>query len=250
MVADSAGFSDRTELEYLVNQFVKLPQKHAIVSTTGVDPFLVESNDFEMANYDPKIEIIPTDEIVEKNKPKLTDDEKKFLDSIAKNPFASVLQRRTTLGWNSAKYSRIVNGLLEKQVIEKNTARTGRGSPKILYQRRGQIPSAKHEYYVDWICKKLRLQGLDTETNIQSGSDIVIPKLNMAVEVELGKSNMDGNMTQDGLMFKHVIVCSDDKKVIQSLNGMEKPSNVCICKIQDAPAIIQKMKGRTELPDC
>ncbi len=251
MVADSAGFADRTELEYLVNQFVKLPQKHAIVSTTGVDPFLIEADDFEMRNYEPEITTIPTEEPIQENRAvQFSSDEKRFLDSIAESPFASVLSRRTSLGWNSAKYSRIINGLLEKRVIEKNTARTGAGSPKVLYQKRGRIPSIRHGYYVDWICKRLRLQGLETETNIRSGADIVIPKLNVAVEVELGKSNMDGNMAQDGLMFRHVIVCSDDKKVIQALNGMEKPSNSSVCKIQDVPALIQKMNGKNELPDC
>ena len=112
-----------------------------------------------------------------------------------------------------------------------------------MYQKPGKIPSIKHEFYVHWIKEKFP----DARTNIKEGPDVVIPRLSIAVEVELGKSDMHLNMRRDADNFNKVIVCSDEKKVIEALSSENKLPNVLFLPVQKVPDYIKKMQEQNEL---
>ena len=86
-----------------------------------------------------------------------------------------------------------------------------------------------------------------TETNVKNGPDIVIPKITTAVEVELGSSNMKFNLQNNIQKFNKVIVCSDQKKLLETLSSENKSQNVLFLQIRNVPGFFDKMQTRNEL---
>ncbi|MEM3143175.1 MAG: DUF87 domain-containing protein [Candidatus Nitrosotenuis sp.] len=238
IIAEAAGFFDAVEFEYLADRFVRLARKTAIVCTSGHEPFLVTAADFEPSIFNKIPDMLEEEPIESSEEP----DEEKFLESIEKEQFLSVAERRVKLGWNNARYAKTVDSLLKKKRIERMKVRMGKGSPKILYQRPGKVPSVKHEYYVSWIADCLKARGLNYKKNLE-GPDIEIPDMRTAIEVELGKSNMYGNIRSDSQKFDTVIVCSDQKKVLEALSGEIKDPKILFVQIRDFPAVFEKMSA-------
>lgn len=245
IMAEAAGFMDYTEYEYLADRFVRLPRKNAVVITSGHEPFLITAADFEPSILNMMPEPIEEEPGEEKGRP----DEEAFLESMEKEPFISVAERRVRLGWNNGRYFQTVDGLLKKGRIERMKVRMGKGSPKILYQTPGRVPSVKHEYYVSWIADYLKAKGLGCKKNSE-GPDIEVPEIRTAIEVELGKSNMYGNIRSDSQKFERVIICSDQKKVLDALSGEITDPKILFLQIQNFPAFFEKMSARKELEDC
>lgn len=246
LVSEAAGFFDPVEFEYLADKVVRLPQKTAVVCTTGHEPFLMVSDDFDIPTFDAKIEEVEEpSEIVEIN----NEDEVIFLESMEREPFISVRKRRGSLRWNDRRYYKTVESLTGKGAIETETVRMGRGSPTVLYQKKGAVPSVRHEYYVHWINEWLEGKGFETKTNVKEGPDIEIPKIRTAVEVELGKSDVHSNIERNVHRFDRVIVCSDQKKLLESLSRQTKSNKVLFLPVQNVPAAFEKMPAGNGLVD-
>ena len=244
LMAEAAGFMDYTEYEYLSDRFVRLPRRSAIVITSGHEPFLVKASDFEIENHDVSLEI---PEIAEEKIEESDPDEQTFLENIEREPFISVRKRRTSLRWNDKRYYRTVESLIEKRKIEIGKVRIGRGQPTVLYQKTGKIPSIRHEYYVHWIVEKIKGKGFDVRTNILEGPDIEIPKIRTVIEVELGKSDVHLNIARNIQKFDKVIVCSDQKKLLQFLSGQSESDKVLFSQIEKVPSLVEKMQTATDL---
>lgn len=155
MVADAAGFVDMAEYEYLSNVLVRLQRRQAIVCTPDSEPFLITARDFDPPEPPliSRIDMQAAPETLEQQyEPdgKLREGEEKaaFLKSIEAFPFLPATDRRAMFGWDDKKYSRVVNSLLHKGVIESQTVAIGRGSPRVLYQRKGAVPSIRHQFIV------------------------------------------------------------------------------------------------------
>ncbi|HJT10261.1 MAG TPA: ATP-binding protein [Candidatus Nitrosotalea sp.] len=247
LISEAAGFMDYVEYEFLSDRFVRLPRRTAIVCTSGHEPFVMTASEFDMstttivAAYDTAAaaEAMVSEDV----------DEKTFLESIEKDPFISVRKRRTSLGWNDKRYYKAVDALIQKKKIEIEKVRVGRGTPTILYQKIGKIPSVRHQYYVNWIVEKIKEKGFDFTTNILEGPDIEIPKISTVIEVELGKSDVHSNITRNIQKFDKVIVCSDNKKLLQTLSAQNKSNKVLFSQIENVPALIEKMPAQNELED-
>lgn len=246
LVAESAGFTDVVEYEYLADHLVALQRKTAIVTTVGHEPFLMTSDDFQLSEHEPSVET----ENPEDETPILDDseDERTFLESIVKEPFLSLVERRAKLGWNGTRYDAAVTGLLKRRKIECVKAKLGRGSPRILYQRPGTVPGVKHEYYVDWIAENLTRKGYPVRKN-KDGPDIEVPGCGTVIEVELGTSNISGNLKRNLQKFERVIVCSDDSKLIETLSSKSEEKRVLFLPVQKVPAVFEKMADGNGLVD-
>jgi energy-coupling factor transporter ATP-binding protein EcfA2 len=245
LIAEAAGFTDYTEYGYLSDRFVRLPRKSAIVVTSGHEPFLVTAADFEIENHNISPEIAEVEEEkIEESDP----DEQIFLENVEREPFLSVTERRLKLGWRNEKYVKIVDELLQKRKIERVKVKLGKGSPKILYQTPGRVPSVKHEFYVNWIFDYLKSRGFSCKKNSE-GPDIEIPEIKTAIEVELGKSNMYGNIRNDSQKFDRVIICSDQKRVLEVLSNEIKDPKILFLQIQKIPAFFEKKTARNDLED-
>jgi len=240
IMAEAAGFMDYTEFEYLSDRFVRLPRKNAIVVTSGYEPFLVASADFEIDGFSPETK--PEEEPIYEQKEE--QNEKIFLESIEKEPFLSVVERRTKLGWSDVTYTKIVDELLRKRKIERVKVKLGRGSPKILYQRPGSVPGVKHEYYVNWISESLTRKGYHVKKN-KDGPDIEVA--DVAIEVEIGTSNISGNLKRNLQKFSKVIVCSDDSKLIETLSAKTGDNQVLFLPVQKVPSAFEKMQAAKDL---
>ncbi|KAF6247125.1 hypothetical protein C6990_05440 [Nitrosopumilus sp. b3] len=239
IIAESVGFVDPIEAEYLSDKFVRLPNKNAIVSTIGHEPFLIISDDFPIRAHEPETEnFVP--EKIDLPRP----EENEFLEFLEKQPFLPVRQRRKSLGWDDKKYASVVKSLLKKKKIEIQKAKLGRGAPIILYQKPKQIPSVRHQFYVDWISKKIDGIGLEIRNNVKDGPDIMISKFNSVVEVELGTSDIHYNISRNVTKYDAVVVTSDDKKLLESLKQENKYSNVLFLLIQNVPDFFEKIKTR------
>ncbi|MGH9922300.1 MAG: ATP-binding protein [Nitrososphaerales archaeon] len=247
-VSDSFGFIDITEYEYLANVLVKLQKRECVVQSLGNDPSLITSKEFEPAKTMPHIphefEIPITDTEVQdesfdtgNDDKELSSDEEQFLRSLNEHPFISTRQRRHLLGWNDKTYSSVVQSLVGKKHIEKMSVKNGAGAPRILYQVVGKNPSVLHEFYVHWISERLRSRGIDCVTS-KEGPDIQIPSLGIAVNVETGNSDIEGNIRIALNQFSKIIICSDDEKIIQTISGQNKGKNVLCCLCWNVPDLI------------
>ncbi len=241
LIAESVGFIDPVEIEYLSNCFVKLPNQNAIVSTIGHDPFLIISDDFQISSHEPEILENSVSEPVNLPHP----EENLFLESIETQPFVPVRQRRKSLGWNDRKYASVVDLLLSKKKIEIQKVKLGRGAPMVLYQKPQKIPSVRHQFYVNWISQKLADCKFKTIKNIKDGPDIEIPQINSVVEIELGSSDVHYNISRNAQKYNTVVVTSDEKKLLESLSQENKFHNVLFLPIQFVPAFFEKMKTKT-----
>ncbi len=241
LIAESVGFIDPVEIEYLSNYFVKLPNKNAIVCTIGHDPFLITSDDFQPSSHEPEI----PDDLVTEAAVLPDPDEKLFLETLETQPFVPVRQRRKFLGWNDKKYASVVDSLLNQKRVEVQKVKLGRGAPMVLYQKPRKIPSVRHQFYVEWISQKLENSGFKIIKNLKDGPDIVIPKINSVIEVELGSSDVHYNIARNSKKFDTVVVASDEKKLLEYFKQQNKANNVLFLQIQFVPAFFEKMKSKT-----
>lgn len=177
IIAESVGFTDIAEVQFLSDTFTKFRNRNAIVCMPGQEPFMINSLDFTLACFElPPIFGDDSELLSTGLSSTSTADESEFLESIEKEPFLPVVQRRAYLGWDDKKFRNVVNSLLTRKAVERMKVKLGRGSPRILFQRSGQIPSIKHEFYVHWIIESLSSKGLVLRKN-KVGPDIEIPML-------------------------------------------------------------------------
>ncbi len=243
LICDSCGFIDATEYQYLSNILVKLAPKQAVVSTLEQEPFLINSRTLEFAEFTPvSAEPIVIEKVEEED---FSTDEKAFLESLTSAPFISLTERRSLLGWNSARYADVVERLRKKNVIEEVPVKLGRGAPKILYQLSNAVPSIKHEFYVNWLCENLERRGFECSKN-KVGPDIEIPEIKTAIEVELGKSNISGNLNNDVQKFARVIVCSDDNELIKRLSEQNKSEKIFFLQIHDVVSFLDLSQAKND----
>jgi len=72
------------------------------------------------------------------------------------------------------------------------------------------------------------------------GADIEIPALKTAIEVELGTSNIEWNIHRNLQESNRVLVCSDDKMVLDRVRDLcrrKERRNVFVCQISEAPEL-------------
>ena len=213
LIARSFGYNWYNALDYLTHTLNNLPQRHALVKTPLVNEvFSIESEEFspqpmsdrKLREYMPKTEF------------DFTELETEFLETIDRNPFVAMTERRDKLGWDKQTYAQVVRNLKDKNVIDQVNVPLGRSRPLVLYQMKGKNPSVKHEFYVYWIIDKLTTKGFVCRAE-KIGPDIQIPGLNACVNVELGKSSLDGNVVTALSRFDTVVVVSDSKKVLDKV---------------------------------
>ena len=169
--------------------------------------------------------------------------EERFMQSIEGQPFISVVERRAALGWDDRTYSDIVSGLETKGMIEKVRVKIGKGAPRVLYQKPEQIPSVKHEFYVYWIVGQLHKMGVTCKTN-KVGPDVEADGI--AIEVELGKSDISGNIKGDIENFRGVIICSDSREVIERIKREILDNRALCARVEEVPAVFEKMRPNAD----
>lgn len=256
LLSEAAAFVDQAEYEYLADRFVRLPRATAIAIVAGYEPFLVAADNFDIIPHDAAAMIAAvaaTAAVVDNGGEGGGegvggdgDDDKTFLESIDKEPFLSVIERRTRLGWDDKRYTNVVDELCRKKKIELVRVRLGRGSPRILYQRPGTIPGVKHEFYVNWLAESLTAKGYHIRKN-KDGPDIEVVRHGTVIEVELGTSNISGNLKRNLQEFDRVIVCSDDSKLIEALSAKSKENRILFLPVQKVPAVFEKMQAGKDL---
>lgn len=172
-----------------------------------------------------------------------TDAEKEFIECIGAHPFISVVERRAMLGWDERKYSATIDRLIAKGIIEKIRVNIGRGGQLVLYElvKPRSVPGIKHEFYVHWTAKRLESEGIKCLT-AKVGPDIQIPSVNTAINVETGTSDIIGNIKKALCLFSKVIVCSDDKKLLEALSNEIKGQNVRCALVQDVIDVYRSMQ--------
>jgi hypothetical protein len=110
--------------------------------------------------------------------------------------------------------------------------------PRVLYQLAGQKPSVRHEFHVHWIIVQLAKKGIECRAE-KVGPDIKIPSRNVAINVELGSSDIRGNIPKALKDFAAVIVCSDDKAVLDAVSSRTEAENVLCALVQDVPGLFR-----------
>ncbi len=219
LISDSCGFVDQTEYQFLSDRIVRLADRQTVVCTTDHEPFLAWSAKFDTPRQEP-VAISATQKVIEDHEKTkhaaLNPDETRFLETLSEKPFLSRTQRKNHLNFDSHRYSETVDSLIQKGVIEKVNIFTGSGRPRVLYQKKGKIPSIRHEFYVNHIISALKKKGIRAAAS-QVGPDIVIPELDTAVNVELGTSDIKGNLRSALEKFGTVVTCSYDQKVLEKI---------------------------------
>jgi hypothetical protein len=237
LAAALMGYTHFARVDHIAQIIGDLQPGQAIVKTSsGEKPVLINS-------VDARFDKIGADTL-RAHMPDLgfshSDAEQEFLDNVKQHPFISVVERRAMFGWDEHRYSQVVSRLVNKGIIEKCHVRLGQGRPKVLYQLKGHVPSIKHEYYVNWIVEKLVEKGLVCRAE-KVGPDIQVPTLSLAINVELGKSDVFGNIPKALRDHSIVIVCSDEKSVLEAVSAKIKSENVLCALVQDVPALLEKM---------
>jgi len=235
IIAGMLGFTRQTALDYFTSRISNLSQREAIVKTPLVEePFIIEAPEVAIRRI--------TEKELRQHTPKIqfdfTDEEQEFLESISTHPFVPMVERRRMLAWDKMRYSQVVKQLIENGIIQKINVPVGKGRPLVLYQRRRMKPSVKHEYYVHRIVAELANRGYVLRAN-KVGPDITIPSEKVAINVELGKSEVEKNIEtalQEG--WEKVIMCSDNKQLIQALTGSNKDKRVLISDVWSVPHLI------------
>ncbi|MBI2183957.1 MAG: ATP-binding protein [Thaumarchaeota archaeon] len=232
-IARSFGYNWYTALDYFTHELTSLKQREVLVKTPLVnEPFIITT---------PQLDCSPiTDDALSKHIPShkesVTELENQFINDIQQRPFISMVERRNSLGWDDRTYREIVGRLIAKGVVEKVRVKLGKGGPKVLYQSAGGVPSIKHQYYVHWIISQLTSKGLVCRAN-KAGPDVTIPSLKTAIQVELGKSDIYGNIKRALQEFQKVIVCSDSKRVIERVAKETKDERVKSTLVKEVPAL-------------
>jgi hypothetical protein len=232
VAAGLLGYTHYARVDHISQVVNTLKPRQAVVKVAGARPVLIDSVDFTLPRM--------SDYLLSHFMPKPPNDfsglEGEFLATLDGHPFISMLERRSLLGWDERTYSQVVERLLSKGIIEKVRVPLGRGAPRVLYQRKGQVPGIKHEFYVHWLVTKLAAKGLTCRAE-KVGPDIQIPSVKAAINVECGKSNIHGNIPKALQQFDRVVVCSDDKKVIENVSRQNKAANILCALVEDVPAL-------------
>jgi len=234
IIAGMLGYARQIALDYFTHVIANLSQRESIVKTPLIDePFIVKAPDVAIKRI--------SERELRKHIPKaqfdFTEKEQEFLESLNAKPFVPMTERRELLGWDKRTYSHITRKLMDMGVIEKVSVPIGKGRPVVLYQPRGQKPSVKHEYYVRWIAKELAKKGYVPRMN-KVGPDITIPSHKTAINVELGKSEIDKNIEtalREG--WERVVVCSDSEEVLRALRERNEDERVLISEIRSVPSL-------------
>ena len=142
--------------------------------------------------------------------------EHSLLLDIAEHPLSVVSERYQRLGWSAHTGTKIKRKLLEKGLIEQEKVVVPNGSVtllKLTNEGRALLASwgiqvkslpknasLEHEYYRELVAERYRADGYKVEKEVWIGQgkavDLVATKGNerMAIEIETGKSNVEGNM--------------------------------------------------------
>ncbi len=237
LIAGILGWNVDTSLEYLTTHLTNLKRKQALVKVPFIkDPFLIEVSDLEL----PELNERELRKYVKSIKHELNEYESLFLQSIDSKPFLPVVERRRWLGMDKLKYKEVVERLVSEGIIEKVSVPIGRGRPIVLYQRKGQKPSVKHEYYVYWLIDELTDKGLVCRIARigEAKPDIQIPSIKTAINVELGKSDIKKNIKEALKEFERVIVCSDDEKLLEKLKEENKDERILFRLVWEVPGLL------------
>lgn len=234
IIARSLGYNSYVSIDHFAQEVTNLMQRQAIVKAQGLEPFIITTQ-----TIDSHISEQELSRYIPFHEESITELEGRFMQSVEQRPFMSVVERRAMLGWDDRKYSDIVSRLETKGLIEKVRVKIGKGAPRILYQRPGQVPSMKHEYFVHWVVEQLKGMGVVCKTN-KVGPDIEAEGI--AIEVELGKSDIYGNVRGDLEKFRAVVVCSDSNEVIKRVRKETVDARAICARIEQVPALFAKMR--------
>jgi hypothetical protein len=148
----------------------------------------------------------------------LTEDERRFLADIARNPISGVVARYTRMGINRYQGNLIQSRLLEKKLISWKPVSTRKGRLKVLVltdEGKKAIPDVKvekvfhksgsweHEYWKQKVGDHYRRQGYEITFEYKIGDgksvDLVAEKdgKKIAIEIETGKSDSIYNIRKD-----------------------------------------------------
>jgi len=169
----------------------------------------------------------------------LTEDERKFLIDIVKNPISGVVARYIQLGLNRYQGNKIQKELLEKNLIYWKPVSTRKGRLKVLVltdKGKKAIPDVKiekvfhkkgsweHEYWKYQVGEYYKKKGykVTLEYNIGKGKsvDIVAEKdgKRIAIEIETGKSDYIYNIRKDlDYGFDEVISVALNNKIKEKI---------------------------------
>jgi len=218
IITGALGLTWYDKVDYFTQIVANLKQREAVVKTPLVEePFIIEAPEVKLSRITKK----ELEQCMPKVQHDFSEEEQVFLESIKMNPFIPMTERRSMLGWDKKKYSTILKRLIENNVVEKNRVPMGKGRPIVLYQLKDKRPSIKHEYYVYWIVKKLANKGYVLRKS-KVGPDITIPSHKVAINVELGKSDIEKNIKTALIDYNRIIICSDNKKLLESIPVPEK----------------------------
>jgi len=148
----------------------------------------------------------------------LTEDERRFLADIARNPISGVVGRYTRIGINRYQGNLIQQRLLDKKLISWKPVSTGKGRLKVLVltdEGKKAIPDVKvekvfhksgsweHEYWKFRVAEHYRKKGYEVTFEYKIGDgksvDLVAEKegKKIAIEIETGKSDAVYNIRKD-----------------------------------------------------
>jgi predicted transcriptional regulator len=240
VAAGLLGYTHYARVDHISRIINTLKPRQTVVKVSGNRPVLIDSVDFTL----PRMGDYLLSHFMPKVGPDHTDDEQELLENIKAHPFITVVERRAMLGWDERRYTRAVDRLIAEDVIEKVRVSIGRGGQIVLYEIKKPekgVPGVKHQFYVDWIVRKLAADGVVCRAE-KVGPDIQIPASGTAINVETGTSDVRGNIVKALKDFGKVIVCSDDRKLIQTLSQENKAGNVRCSLVQDAIDLYHSMQ--------
>ena len=215
-------FQDRWVKPFLV-RFPQFPvSSHVRVSQaerkhSGSDSLKRTAEELRSA-LNEAISALPATDRREKEEVGIATLELDMLVDIAGYPLSVVTERYKRLGWNAGTGTKIKRSLLEKGLVEQEKVSVPHGSVtllkvtqhgKSLLESQGvqvkALPrnaSLEHEYYKHLVADEYRSKGYTVEEEVQIGDgkavDLVAIKdgKSIAIEVETGKSDVEGNKTK------------------------------------------------------
>jgi len=178
----------------------------------------------------------------------LTEDERRFLADIARNPISGVVARYSRMGINRYQGNLIQGRLLEKKLISWKPVSTRKGRLKVLVltdEGKNAIPDVKvekvfhksgsweHEYWKQKVGEQYRRKGYEVTFEYKIGDgksvDLVADKdcKRIAIEIETGKSDSIYNIRKDlEAGFDEIVILIVDEKlraiIEQNITAKEK----------------------------
>jgi hypothetical protein len=180
------------------------------------------------------------------NNIEITEDEKALLIDILDNPISGIAERFKRLSFSIYKGNRAKDIIISKGIIESHDIPTFKGRIKYLditekgkniLRKMGYSIERKrqggheHEYWKHRIGGLLKTKGYQVEIEKPIGEgktvDIVATKdgANIAVEIETGKSDVEGNIFKNiGSGFSEIIIVplntKSKRKIMEDMKGM------------------------------